>query len=347
MESFEPEHIRAELNGEDEYNNDLRGRLAAAPVFEDAAMYQMDFQSTRVQKENLIGAWNAAHKIIAELDEAAISQGVMYESIILRGEGIQVPKADIDFSANIAMMSLLDKDKQRALSFANYLQEDEFRGPFAGFTVRFAETEDEDVFAPVLAYRVSMHNAYAPNGQMALFATGDVGTTNLHFHKDERLEGALAPLSKLFELCPEKAETINRINMTLAGEDVYDASVMRHVGYHAEKIVANVDESLKLSVESAIIDLITNYVDKEAGYKIQSKQMAVLNDADLSIEYFEADDNVVTIKNKYIDIVFRDHVVFVDGAPKAFNRRTIHLTFQAGRKILYIPITNLNLFEKQ
>jgi len=348
MESFGPEFIRNNFFDEGaEYNEDLRGRLASAPVFEAATNYQREFQDMHITKDEFVSTWNTIHRqAIEPLDAAAIKQGIMYENVTLRGEGIRVPKFDIDFAANVAMMSLIDKEKQQEISFQSYFEEDIFKGKFSGFTVRFNEAEENGTFAPVIAYRASIQYAHTPYAQIAMFATGDVGMTQLHFTKDEQLEGATAPLSTLFELCDERADSINLINIALAGVKKHDASVMRHVGYHAEKIIKGIDDSKGLVVETALIDLITNYLDKESSYELRSKKFSVLDSDDLTVTHYESEEDGLSIKNKYMDVVFRDQPIFANGQESSRKRRMLQLAFKANENIAFIPLTELDLFEK-
>jgi len=345
---FDPEFIRNMFSEAETYNEDLRGRLASSPVFELATRSQRDFQTTIFNREQLAGAWVAVHSdIITVLNKSALDQGVMHENVTLRGEGIRVPKFDVDFAANVALLSLIDKEKQQSLSFEAYLNQDEHKGKFAGFTLHFVETDNEEEFVPVLAYRVSMQPTHSPHSHIALFSTGDVGITELHFDRDERLEGAVEPLNTLFEKCLDKADSINRINVTLAGTEKYDASIMRHVGYHAEKVVKDAIEPNRSVIENALADLISNYVDNNSIYEIRAKKVSLLNNDDKTITLYESDEGKIIIKNKYLDIVFRDYEVPVNGEIVRKDKRSINIAFAADEDIAYIPLLELDSFEKQ
>ena len=347
MELCGPEFIRNTfLDEETEYIEDFRQRFDSAPVFEDATNFQRELQATRLTKEDFLPCWASVRATIEALDSTASQQGIMYENVSLKGEGIRTPKLDMDLATNIALMSLVDKEKQRELALHKYLQQDEYRGKFFGFTMYFSETEDENVFVPVLAYRVSMQMIHSPNAEITLFTTGDVGTTQLHFNNDERLEGSLGLLNKLFELCPSESKSINLISMALAGPKPYDASLIRHVGYHAEKIVLGIDPQKRFIVENALIDLITNYLDKESSYKIESTKLTLLKTSDAKLTLHESEKADNRIKNKYIDVVFRDQEMNVDGEMKTKNRRTIQLAFPAQGDIAFVSLTKLHLFEK-
>ncbi|HEY8886311.1 MAG TPA: hypothetical protein VIM31_02290 [Candidatus Microsaccharimonas sp.] len=348
MESTEPELFRKALDGSDEYNEDLRQRLISSPVFEHAQTLQREFLDTRLKKEHFISAWNAALDSIVQLEEEAEAQGVLYENVSLKGEGILVPKFEIDFAAGIAMTSLLDKDIQQARSFEAYLQPDEHHGKFAGFTLRFVEADEEGVYIPLLAYRVAMNKGHSSHAEITLFATGDLGTTSLHFDNDEQFEGALAPLDELFRICGEKAASINRINMTLASVKQYDASSMRHVAYHAEKIVNSVDEQKQSAVEYALADLITHYIGRSSSYLMRTKKFALSPiDVDTTTTYYESENNTHPFHDVCLDVVFFDQVIIKDGQVHTRDRRSIHIALPVGDRIGYVPIVELEQFEKQ
>lgn len=346
MEPFKPELIREVLESSDEYSEDLRNRFASSPVFDRANAIQREFIETRLTREHFITAWNAAHEVINILDSEAAQQGVMYESVSMKGEGILVPKFELDFAANVAMMSLLDKETQQSRSFASYLHPDEYRGKFAGFTVRFAETSEVGVYIPLLAYQVSMSVSYTPNAHVALFATGDVGTTTLQFDKDEQFEGALVPLRTLFELCSDKADSINRINMTLASTDEYDASSMRRIAYHAEKLINSIDTQRQPAIEDALGDLISHYIGRSSSYLLETNKLSLSAlTAESGIEYFESE--VYPLHNVCLDVVFLNQHVLKDGEITYRDRRTIHLVLPSGARTTFVPIVELQQFTKQ
>jgi|GEM_PF-5977406 len=349
--SFDAEFIRNTFYNDENaiYNEDLRGRLASSPVFEEAQTYEREFQTTRLKKEDFFAAWNGIQReTILTLDEASEEQGLIGENVTLRGEGIRVPTLDVDFSANIAMLSLLDKEKQRDLSFSHFLEKDEYRGKFAGFTVHFVEAEEEDVYIPTLAYRVSMNVSHSPFMQISLFATGDVAKTLVNFSKDARIEGSIHHLNLLFELCPDKAEIINRINMTLAESDMPDASAMRHVGLHAEKLINGISKERRPSAEDALVDLVAHYVDKESSYQVRTRKVALSeNDTLLGTEYLESEDAPYALHNQYLDIVFRNQAIKQDNKITYRDRRTIQMAFPFSNKVAYVLFVDLDHFEKQ
>jgi len=348
MEPLEPEFVQKALESSDEYSEDLRQRHISSPVFDHARIVQREFLNTRLTSKDFIPAWNAAHETIAQLDDEAEAQGVLFENVILRGEGILVPKFEVDFAASIAMVSLLGKEVQEARSFEAFLRLDEYRGKFAGFTLRFAETEDVGVFVPILAYRVSVNRGHSAHLEATLFATGDLGSTALNFEDDDKFEDALVPLEELFELCPEHGATINRINMTLAGTNTYDASIMDHVAVHSEKIVSAVDEAKRIAVEDALANLIIHYVGRSSSYLAQAKKFSrspKVGTTDML--YYDNEEEVYLLHNVCLDFVFFNEAIVKDKQVTHSDHRALHVAMPYGDGIAYVPLVKIELFEKQ
>jgi hypothetical protein len=351
MEAFEPDLIRNVFGEEDEYSEDLRGRLASSPVFEQANQLQSDLLTTRLTEESFISAWNASHEFIGSLETNATQQGVMYENVAVRGEGIRVPKFEIDFAANVAMVSLVDREKREESSFDNYFRPDEYRGKFAGFTVHFVEDkENSGVYVPVLAYQISMQAAYGPHAHISLFATADVGTTQLYFDKDNRFEGSLEPLDTLFRLCSDKADMIDLINMPLARTETYNAAIMRRVGYRAEKLINSLDEETKFQAEDAVADLISHYIGRSSSYLLQTDKFCLsASSLDEMKEYYEAETEgaLYTVHNTCLDVVFLNRAIIKEGEVEYLNNRTAHLVMPNGNRNIFVPLTSLQQFTKQ
>lgn len=350
MTSFDPEMIRSALDSfnDEEYNEDLRDRLSAAPVFEHAMLLQVELLQTRLKKEHFIEAWNAVQDTINSLDSEALSQGVMGQYVTLQGENILVPKYEIDFASAVALISLRNEEDRQRFLFDNYLSSDVHKGKFQGFSLRFKAAEDEpESFIPVLSYQVSAGSTYGPHLHVSLFATGDVGTTQIHFEKDDRRDGVQQVLRELLEVAGSQAEAINRINISLASSDSIDASCLRHVGYHAEKLIHSLPEAQRKKVEDLLSDLCMLYIGRTDTQVLSTRRfrMSGVGGDDSHGFYEQPEPSIIT--QKCHDIVFLDRPVIKDGSVTYLNRRMPYLVMLYEKSTVYVPMTAIEEYSKQ
>lgn len=350
MTSFDPEQIRHTLDAfnEEEYDEDLRDRLSLAPVFERATLFQMEFVQTRLHKEDFIAAWNAAQDTINSLDADATAQGVMGKHATLQGEGILVPKFEIDFATSVSLVSLMNEEDRHEFLFKNYLSSDMHKGKFQGFSLRFKKANDEpESYIPVLSYQVSAGSTYGPHLHINLFATGDVGTTQLNFEQDDRRDGIHDTLKELLEVCDAQAEAVNRINVSLASSENIDASCLRHVGYHAEKLISSLPDKKRKRAEDLLSDLLMLYIGRTDTQIVATKKYSLSNSTKDITRAFYDQENPTILTQKCHDVVFLNRHVIKDNAVNYLDRRVPHLAMLYDDNTIYVPLAEIEEYSKQ
>jgi hypothetical protein len=365
MESMEPEIFRnahlhtSEFIDDDKsrliidpetdvFTEDFRERLITKPVFEKAMDLQRVMGNTRIKKDQIETAWSSAHRNLLELNAHVKEQGALLAPVTLKGEGILVPMLGADLARDIATMSLLSDEDRRDKLFKRYLVPDETKGLFNGFTVHFVETDGWEVYKPVLAYQVTLKEVSTPYSQTQLYATGDVGQTQIEFDQDDRLDEASDCIGLLYQLCPKQGATINRIVSTLSSTENYDASMMRHVGFHADKLIDTVKKGKQQFLQDALADLLRHYVDKHSVYLVKALSMNISDPAGSGELYYnKATKKLYSLMEKYIDFVFMPRTEVTDKSNEYDERMKLHIVMEFSSASAYVPLTDIDVFEKQ
>ncbi len=339
---FEPEFVREILNDfdETEYNEDFRIRLGASAVFEQAHRFQAEFLDTRLKEEDLIKAWNGAQEFTSSLDIQASEEGLMGQVVTLRGRGIEIPKFETDLSVAASMVTLSRIHEVDEKSLERYYQANDVKGMFSGFTVRFIKTTN-DIYIPKLAYQVATNVIDIPHAHINLFSTGIVGQSELTFSEDERKD-AIAPfLEQLFALCGERGDSVSLIATALLSTDTYDASIIRHIAYHSEKVLNAVEPEKLMLAEDILIDLLTYYIGTSDPVFIKTSNFLLsAEDATKGAEYYHDEEELYSINGDASGFVFMPQPIIKDGVMTYRDRKQlcVAMTAHAGRTI-YTPLT--------
>lgn len=344
---FEPEFVSGLFSGDEisEYNEDFRDRHATAAVFEKAQTFQTEFLATRLNKEDLVQAWNGAQEFIGILDKQASEEGLMGEMATLKGTGIDLPKFETELSAAVSLISLSDSSTIDEKSLDKYYSADEVKGLFSGFTLRFIGVGD-DVFIPKLACQVATSVVDTPNAHVNLYATGIIGQTRLSFDADEKKDRIAPLLEKLFILCGEQAKSLNLINTALASNEKYDASIIRHVAYHSEKMLNFTGEDNKTLAEDELIDLLTHYIGVGDSVFIKTPAFSLsAKDTTTGAEYYE-DNDLYSLQGRTSGLIFMYHPIIKDGVVTFRDMRKLHLVLEHDGRNIYTPLTQVQEFGK-
>lgn len=348
--SIDPEFVRNALDDDKdeeafEYSEDFRSRYAHSPVFDHATDLQVQFLQTRLEKTDLINAWNGSQEFLRSLEAEAGEAGLFGEMVSLRGRGVEVPKFETDLSADVSMLTIARTPEIDEKSLERYYHADEVSGIFSGFTLRF-QKNDDDTFTPKLAYQVAIEVVDVPTAHINLYATGIVGVSQVHFESDEKLDAALPILDRLFTLCEDKPDEVNLLNLALSRPNVYDATTIRRVSHRAEKIVNATDPELVPMVEDSVIDLITHYVGSGDAYYLKTPHFAFsADDPSKNAEHYGGDD-LHTVSGISSGMVFMPQAIVKDGILSFRERRTLHLVLVHEGRYLYTPLTRAQEFTK-
>lgn len=346
--SFDHELIRSLLDSDDiqEYNEDIRERYGNAPVFDMVQELHIELSKMRLTEEELVSTWNEHQELIQLLDVEASKDGLMGQEVSLSGKGIEIPKFETDLTTVAALITLGNIRELDEKSLEKYYAEDEVRGMFSGFTLRFIKTEDEK-YVPKVAYQVATDVVDIPHAHINLYTVGLVDTSQLQFEDDIKRERVVPILDRLFSLCEEGASSVNAINMALASMGKYDASRIRHVAYHAEKIVnALDDETLVGSIEDGLVDLISHYIEPNDTIHIKTPFFSMsAEDETRGGEYYQGDDNYA-LTGEMAGFVFLNQAVVKDATVTYRGRRTLYATLRHEGRYIYTPLTKANEFSR-
>lgn len=351
MSEFEPDHIRAINDSEQEFSADLRPRLRQHVVFDNALDVMQNLAAETVEREHLHEYWSDTSSIIRDLNKEVEQGGLVGEVVIIEGKNIEIPEVSIDLAGDVTKVTMLDDEDRAEKALQTTLNPSAIKGNFRGFCLKFKETSESNVYTPTLSYKVETGRFHTPNTEVTVYATGSVGTTNLEFESDVKLDELQGILETLYWLAPESAKTINTINVSLSGMQL-DASCMRHVSYHADKITDSVrDESKKVAVEDAISDLVRHYIDMSSTYVLQSpvyvkSQSAVKQNEKALIT---SNANHAVFHKKIKDIVFMNFLDYTRNGIKVQEERSLHFVVGDvnGTDYLYVPLQNLSDFRQK
>ncbi len=344
--SFEPEFVRSLLSGDDEatYVEDFRGRSSASVVFENAQRFQAEYLSTRLREEDLISAWNGSQEFLSSLDVLASQEGVIGQVASLRGRGIELPKFETDLAGGVGLISLLDTTTIDEQSLEKYYRADEVQGMFSGFTVRLIK-EDENVYVPKLAYQVSFSTIDTPHAHVTMYATGIVGEAELVFEADEKKEVMAPLLEKLFDLCPERADSISLIAMALAGKEAYDASAIRHIAYHSEKILNTIKDADKsITAEDVLIELLASHVKAGDSAFIKTPSFSLSPENHDTGPQYWYDEDLYSLNGTFLGFVVLPEPVFKEGEVTYRDRRQLCAALAHDSRYIYTPLSRAQEF---
>jgi hypothetical protein len=222
----------------------------------------------------------------------------------------------------------------------------ELKGVFAGFTLRFLKNSDES-YTPQLAYQVTCLTIDLPHAHVNLYATGIIGTTEIIFEHDEKIEQVTPILEKLFTLCPEQATSINNINVALSSTNSHDASVIRHIAYHAEKIHNEVDKNITQPVGDTLLDLIAYYIEPGSGVTFKTSAYALSPENDQKDAEYHEDENHFEIKGQNYGYEFLPRVVIKNGEVIYQDHQALHIVIDHQGRNLFSPLIRTQEFSRE
>lgn len=342
--SFEPEFVSAAFDEVPEFIEDFRKRLITSPVFERAMVLQREFLQTRLSEEDLEAAWVGSQSFLRSLDLEANEQGILNkEIVILRGKDVEIPKFEADLNTAIGRVTLNNTVSLDEKSIEKYYHASEVRGIFSGFTLRYAKT-DHDTFIPKLAYQVLVGTRNIPHAHVSLYATGIVGTSQLSFQEDEKVEAILPLLEKLFAANTDQAAGINFINMALSSTDTYDDSRIRHIAYHIEKVVNETDEEAAAKVEDLLIDLFSHYIEPGETISMKTPLYSFSSEDNDDITQHGGDDTLHQIVGENKGLVFLPEVISKDDTFFYGNKKALNMVTAYKGQNLYTPLAKIREF---
>lgn len=340
---FEREFIEAVFQGEPEYNEDVRERFGAAEVFDHALAYQRVFFTTRLERSQLVEAWNASQEVIQQLDAEASEAGMLGAIARLEGRGIEIPKFEQDVSRALGMISLREIGALSEKNLEEYYDQGHVAGIFSGFSLRFHENDES--FTPKLVYQLATNMVDMPSAHINLYSTGVVGESNLIFHEDETMNIAYEILDELLALRPDRASNINRINLAMQSEE-YDVSFIRHIGYHANKVLEGVekDDPRRVRLEDLVVRLISQQFKIGTKVYIEASRF-FMNNSDQADAYlhYHAEEGTMTVAGQGLDFVFMPRSIekgeaIINGDPE------LHAGVSTQGKTVYIPLAHIKQF---
>jgi|GEM_PF-6213841 len=276
MESNSFDHIQAYYdsdNAEESYVEDLRPRLNMQPVFEKARLLQIDLAQKHFSLDQITTAYHDLSSLTSELESDAGEQGLISQIVEMSGEGIVVPKVDISLADDSLLLTPLSSEDQQIKLYVEYLNPQVVDGLFCGFSIRFNKLCDDAgnviTVSPRLVYQVQRNYIETPFIQGPVFATGEVGLTQLEFEEDRKADKILENLTYLYQIDDSAVrESVNLLNLTLHSQRKNDAELIRHIALHAEMIINNPKVRAIPAVQDNIIALVKQRIDEDTRYTI-------------------------------------------------------------------------------
>lgn len=331
---------------ESEYSEDFRERLRTAPVFDTAARMQRILSEQVIPSKDVHSEWAAMRSSLRALDAQALDQHLINQTSSLRGDGIVHPNMELDLVKQVSFVSVRSEQALDEKTLPEYYAADETTGLFAGFTIRFIDNQD-GTLTPQLAYQLTVNSIETPNATTNLYATGIVGQTALYFEQDEKLDHAALLLERLYEVSADQGATVNLINMSLTRTESYDASLIRHVAYHSEKLVSAVEPGKSEIVEDALIELLSHHIGIRPALTIKTATYTMSSeDAGGEILFYPEDIQPIEIKAICVDTVFLNRRIVKDGVVVARPGRVLHFVFHANGQNIYVPADRVETYSK-
>jgi len=346
--SYDPEIVRALLGGEQEYHEDLRQRHGAAPIFERALEKQREMQTTELDEEDLNVAWVATQELLRELDAQVRQEGILNQIVSMSGEGLEIPKLETSLAGSVSLLSLRDQPELTPETFDTYFATEEVRGLFSGFTVRFVPNNDGK-YVPHLSYQVLVRTTETPHMTANLYATGSVGNTHLSFLEDQRKEEVGPLLEALYNLCDGQEKSLSLVITALMGAEQYDASRIRHVGYHIDKIIKSVDKDKAQVIGDDLIDLVGRFIESGEQIHLETREYSCTESEEkVRFNYYDSakDTRLHELAGRGAGFLFMKRPIISEGAVVGYlEYDSLHVVFTHGLKNIYVPLTEVQSWE--
>lgn len=317
----------------DKLIDSLSERNISSPVFDSMHELQASIATSLVAENELLGAWVISQKTLGEINGLARAEGLLGKEVELAGAQLKVPNVQTDLGSAALLATIKEVPSFRTESLTEYQQAHEVRGAFTGFTLDFLKRED-GMYQPTVAYQVGFAMHTTPHLTMTVHATGPITSSRLTFAEDEQKDISTDLALSLLEECGnEHWPSIRLIRDASVMEEEMDASRLRHLAYHAEKIANGRDIDSHSSIERNLADMVSLALPKP--YR-----------ADIVVDHaFQLQDNEQVHHSGNVEMVapvtsvmFRDEVSEVDGVAELTGRRVLCLisdTKDSG--LIYIP----------
>lgn len=312
----------------------LPRRHGASPVFEAARALQQEIAFNVVEEKELVDTWKLVQKVLGELNGEVEAENLKGLEVKLSGEGIKVPNVQTDIGAAALLSSIRDAPVFSQESLKEYNDAHELVGAFAGFTIDFVKNIDGR-FSPKLAYQVATGEHVTPHLMVRIHATGPVDGTYLTFAEDEREDASVELALSLLEDCgPDYWNRIRLVREAAVSQEDIEASRLRHIAYHSQKVVNVQLLRPKLqSIEGKFTDLAALTIKAGSLVDVVANQaVQFINDKEI------VHNGTVTLKVRNPQIAFRDEIFERGDSSELSGRRVLCLvsgTAESG--IIYIP----------
>lgn len=264
------EIIHSYYDSDQDYAEQMKAPLHVHPVFELAVEKQIEFRERRaaLTEEEIRSLVDEMRSVTDELDAIVVSSGMQGMPVRLTGSGIQLPMARTFIESGVLTIRPIENGPV----FDELELTQEAGGAFFGFGTRMELISENDIdggIRPILVYQVRVGAFLMVHASGNIFATGDVGETQVEFIDDFTARRIESTLTILMENEDEAViKRVNNINIALAKKEKPDAALLRYIGYQAAGLINRLDDDMDQKYVDALIDLIACYVDWDKKYKI-------------------------------------------------------------------------------
>lgn len=340
---FDPDHVSALFSQEAEFHEDFRERLRTASVFERAADLQRQFLDKELSADDLLSAWNSSQDFFNSLDTQASKEGLMGEVVTISGSGLEIPKFQTDLPSASFMVNVEEFSELTEKTLEKYYDADAAKGNFSGFSLRFIK-QDNDMYIPKLVYQALFATVDTPHAHINLYATGIVGEVELSFEQDEKMDNSAPLFEKVFAVCGHQPESINRINVVLNSVKKLDGSSMRHISYHAEKILNSAHPDKLAEVEDVLVEFLAHYIDPSGLFSAKTSAYSIsAENAQKGAEYYQ-DEDLFAINGQSRGLVFLQDSSIAGGEVTFRKRKVLSLIMAHEARNVFIPIKSIDEF---
>lgn len=362
MERDTPEHINTFYgNGEDEASDeqevfveDLRPRLNMQPVFEKARLAQIEIATQECKPEDVGKMYNSLRQLTSALEAEAQQQGVIGQTVRLTGNGIVMPKIEIGLAEGMIIIGPYTPDEQQERLFNMHLDPRVAEGLFCGFTIRFNQIRSADgtiiTEKPRLVYQVQHDYLATPFVQGPVFTTGEVGVTQLDFLDDDIPEQAFELMTKLYEIDDKEVHaSVNALNMSLQNHEQHDASLIRHIAFHAERIVNNKVARQVPDIQDLVIDFMHLKINTDSRYNLSSKiYYSYYGEGKTrAMAAYGGDGSLFHYEHPIDSVIFMPKYKRIETGLVTKDRAALYAVLSSKEKTIYLPLSEIEGFEKQ
>lgn len=333
----------------DDYIHELTERFAAAPLLAHVETMQRHNMTRYYRKSELPREAAKAQALLDGFRAEAREQNLLGQLVSLEGDSVRVPSLKVGLNDGQYMVTHAAAPELSPETLSQYHAYKEVKGMFEGFGIIFTEIQaNSELCIAQFVYQISTSApAPTPHGPVPLFITGVVGQAQLNFLEDQRHDTIVESASALYGLVPDAQSSISLIVEAAMTKHHEDGSLFRHLGHHAESIVAAADVDKRRIVEDQVAQLIAStFVEDQSIEILTDVYIRQFDDATRSSERSHTGEDLSMINGTLREVIFLDDHNSAQYTP--IQPRT-SCTMVVGRpgEVVFVPMVHISEYERR